>query len=122
MVGPTGGAELTAEWYLRPLIDKYLHRPSVAPLRLTVELMEQTKAHVPFDFFMPLTVYRRAYGNYCAWPGGGPGRGPSITKDGQQPNAVLRIPGGKVFVAGEQAEVELRAPLEWLPDIALRQG
>lgn len=122
LVGPTGGAELTAEWYLRPLIDKYLHRPSVAPLRLTVELMEQTKAHVPFDFFMALTVYRRADGSYCAWPSGGPGRGPRLTKDGQQPNAVLRIPGGKVFAAGEQAEVELRAPLEWLPDIALRQG
>ena len=121
LVGPTGGAELTAEWYLRPLIDKYLHRPTVAPQRLTVELMEETKAHVPFDFFMALTVYRRADGSYCAWPGGGPGRGPRITKDGQTTNAVLRIPGGKVFAAGEQAEVELRIPSEWLPDIALRQ-
>lgn len=121
LVGPTGGAELTAEWYLRPLIDQYLHRPSIAPQRLTVELMAETKAHVPFDFFMALTVYRRGDGSYCAWPGGGPGRGPRITRDGQQPNAVLRIPGGKVFAAGEQAEVELRIPSEWLPDIALRQ-
>ena len=115
LVGPTGGAELTAEWYLRPLIDKYLHRPVVPPERLTVKLMEETKAHVPFDFFMPLTVYQDDDGGYCAWRGGGPGRAPRITKEGQTTNAVLRFAGGQVFAAGELAEVELRIPRAWLP-------
>ena len=120
LVGPTGGAELTARWYLRPLIYRYLHKPLPAPELLPVRLMEQVKAHVPFDFYMQLVVYAEEDGRYCAWAGGGPGRGGAVNGSGHCPNAVLHIPGGKIFAPGEVAEVELQVPRCWLPSVTQR--
>lgn len=121
LVGPSGGAELTAEWYLQPLICKYLHKPVLPPPTVTVRLMQEVKAHVPFEFFMSLIIYRQPDGSYWAWPGGGPGRAPRLRGDGQLPNAVLRIPGGRVFAAGEYAEAELRLPEALLPQLSAQQ-
>ncbi len=115
LVGPSGGAELGAEWYVRPLVDKCLRRPTPAPDTLKVTLLERASSPVDIDFFMGVVVYRLEDGSHVARPLGGSGRGPRFTGDGIVANATLRIPGGEVYEAGSEAEVELREPIERLP-------
>lgn len=115
LVGPSGGAELGALWYVRPLVNKFMHCPTPAPDTLKVTLLQKASAHVDFDFFMGVVVYRKEDDSYVAMPLGGPGRGPHLTGDGIIANATLRIPGGIVYESGCEVVVELREPVECLP-------
>ena len=111
IVGPPGGAELTAEWYVKPLLCKYLRQPVPLPQKLEVELLEEIKAHVPFDFYTRVEVTKRANGYFAK---GINGFQTSRANSCRKGNAVLHIPGGKVLIPGERALVELRVPLEYI--------
>ncbi len=112
LVGPPGGAELTAGWYVRPLVCKYLGIPDLKPRTVQAELTEAVKAHVPFDFYTQVQIVRRGE-KYSAHPinmFAGRGRG------AEESNAVLHIPGGTVFRAGDMVTAELKIPEEYIPD------
>ena len=60
-VGPTVGAEYAVEWYVRPLINKYLSQPTPEPRRLRVKLQEDFPA-VKVNFYARLQLDRQADG------------------------------------------------------------
>lgn len=110
-VGPTLGAEYAVEWYVAPLINKYLFQPNIALQSIKVKLLEEIHAPMPFDFYARLVVERldEGYGAKLAGPRNGP-----IAK-AMMANAYLRVPGEvKGYKAGEIVEVELKYPLEWI--------
>lgn len=113
LVGPSGGAELTAGWYVYPLVCKYLGIPAIRPEILEAVLTEPVKAHVPFDFYTQLHVVRRGTG-YVAQPLNMFKMNRSQVAE--RANAVLHIPGGKVFAAGDTVRVELKTPKEYIYD------
>ncbi|MGI6033608.1 MAG: molybdopterin molybdotransferase MoeA [Coriobacteriales bacterium] len=45
--GPPGGCEITADWYLKPLIDQYLYGAPVAFTTVTAQLTEPIAGHKP---------------------------------------------------------------------------
>jgi molybdopterin molybdotransferase len=49
-VGPTVGAEYAVEWYVWPLINKYLSQPNIRPHKLRVKLLEDICSPLSFDF------------------------------------------------------------------------
>ena len=111
LAGPPGGAALTAQWYLAPLICQYLGKPLAGPGRIKAVLLDQAKAHVPFEFYMSVTAYRRADGTYVAQPHGhGKSNSSALVA-----NAILPIPGGRIFAPGEEVELELQTAREYLP-------
>lgn len=113
-VGPTIGAEYAVEWYVLPLINKYLSLPTIAPRRLQVKLLDEIPAPTPFDFYARLMV-NRVNGTYVAKPTGS--RNASLVSQ-MMSNAVLHIPkASQGFTAGEIVDVELRYPLEWINTI-----
>ncbi|MEQ8201120.1 MAG: molybdopterin molybdotransferase MoeA [Syntrophomonadaceae bacterium] len=106
-VGPTIGAEYGVEWFVKPLINKYLSIPTAAPEVLAVELLDDIAAPMPFDFYIRLEV-QQLDGALVAQPV--PVRGAGLVRQ-MMANAVLRVPGPiKGFKAGETVEVELRQP------------
>ncbi len=113
LAGPPGGAEMTAGWYLAPLICQYLHKPFIPPEKVEAILTAEAKAHVPFQFFLPVTVRREVDGIYSASPR--PLLGRPVAPDAAAPNGVLPIPGGRIFAKGERVWVELAMPKEYLP-------
>ncbi|MCR4962957.1 MAG: molybdopterin molybdotransferase MoeA [Firmicutes bacterium] len=111
LAGPPGGAALTAGWYLAPLICQYLGKPLAKPGTIRAILLDEAKAHVPFEFYLPVTAYRRADGVYVAQPHGhGNKNRPAFIA-----NAILPIPGGRRFAPGEEVELELQTSREYLP-------
>lgn len=110
-VGPTIGAEYAVEWYVGPLINKYLCQPNIAPRRLKVKLQEDLVARMSFDFYTRLMVLQGEEGYVAKLAGA---RNGPIAK-ALMANAYLRIPGEvSGYRAGETVEVELRTPLEWI--------
>lgn len=110
LVGPSGGAELTAQWYVKPLICNYLKIPVAMPDELQIRLMAQVKAHVRFDFYSQIFIEKKE-NEYVGWPLNG---FQASRAQMNKANAVLRIPGGVVFREGEMVTVELKVPKEYI--------
>ncbi len=110
-VGPTIGAEYAVEWYIAPLINKYLSQPTVEPRRLPVQLLEDIHTPMPFDFYLRMNVQKLA-GSYAAKLASA--HTASLARL-LLANAILRVPGDVPgYKAGETVEVELRCPLEMI--------
>ncbi|WP_337833530.1 hypothetical protein [Desulfotruncus arcticus] len=110
-VGPTIGAEYAIDWYVAPLINKYLSQPTITPRGLQVKLLEDIPAPMPFDFYARLQI-QKFNGAYAAKPAGN--RFSPLARM-LQANAYLRIPGEvDGYKAGVTVEAELRWPLEWI--------
>lgn len=110
-VGPMLGAEYAVEWYVAPLINKYLFQPNIALRRLKVKLLEDIDGPMSFDFYIRLVVQQCDEGFEAKLAGArnGPIARPMMA------NAYLRIPGEvNGYKVGEVVEVELRYPLEWI--------
>lgn len=109
-VGPTIGAEYAVDWYVEPLINKYLHQPTVEPQHLKVKLLEEIKAPMPFDFYARMEV-RPIKGGFAAKQ---IGKSAPLAQQ-MMANAILHIPGEvHAYKAGEMIEVELKCPIEWI--------
>lgn len=109
-VGPTMGAEYAIEWYVGPLINKYLYQPNIEPKKLKVKLLENISISLPFDLYIKLEV-KRVNGLYIA---------KRIERSAcmatqMMSNAYLCIPRHfKGYTTGQIVEVSLRWPLEWI--------
>lgn len=109
-VGPTIGAEYAVDWYVAPLINKYLHQPTVKPRQLKVKLLKEIKAPMPFDFYARMEV-KPIEGGFAAKQ---IGKSAPLVQQ-MMADAVLHIPGKvKAYAAGEMIEVELKCPIEWI--------
>ena len=111
LVGPPIGTELTAEWYVKPLINKYLGQPTVKSQTLRVKLLNSVSSPVPFDFYAQLEVINRD-GEYFGIPLQGD-RFSRINLSVKS-NAILHIPSEKSFDKGELVTVELKVPKEYI--------
>lgn len=110
-VGPTVGAEYAVEWYVWPLINKYLSQPNIRPHKLRVKLLEDICSPLSFDFYARLVVEQIDV-EYTAKPAGGR---KSPLANQLMANAFLLIPGEvNCYKAGETAEAELRYPVKWI--------
>ena len=107
LVGPPIGAELTAHWYVRPLIDEYLNQPSLKPQTLEVKLLEPVRSRGTLDFFVQLLVAEKD-GNYVG------SRVRGRVDSSVRANAILRIPSGVQYEAGDEVQVELKVPIEYI--------
>lgn len=109
LVGPPRGAELTMDWYVLPLLCRYLGQPVPAPVVVKAQLDGRLKAHVPFSFYAAVELVKAEDG-YHAAP-----LDPFVQSYARCVRAcagVVHIPGGRVFEPGETVEVELRVPSE----------
>ncbi|HHX86589.1 MAG TPA: molybdopterin molybdotransferase MoeA [Firmicutes bacterium] len=111
IVGPAGGAELTAEWYLHPLVNLYLHQSDRAPAKLEVKLLADACCHVDFDVYLRVIVEKHN-GCFVATPVDGFKERLNVSM--VEANALLYLPGGKPYKAGETVQVEMRQPVEWI--------
>ncbi|ABW17783.1 molybdopterin molybdotransferase MoeA [Alkaliphilus oremlandii] len=111
LVGPPGGTELTAPWYVKPLINKYLCKPDVQAPKLEVKLLNEISSSAPFDFYIQLIVSQQD-GEYVAT------RikmfNATRAQLAVQANAILCVPRGVVFKKGETVAVELKIPIEYI--------
>ena len=109
-VGPTIGAVYAVEWYVSPLINKYLSQPTAEPQRLKVTLAEEIVLPAPIDVYARMQVRRtgEAYEAIRVNPAG------PLAKQ-MMANAYMLIPGEvQRYKAGEVVEVTLRCPLEYI--------
>lgn len=109
-VGPTIGAEYAVDWYVKALINKYLHQPMLEPPHLKVKLLDDIMAPMPFDFYARMEITPIEGG----FAGKQIGKSASLAQQ-MMADAVLHIPGEvKACKAGEMVEVELKCPIEWI--------
>ncbi|OAA92910.1 molybdopterin molybdotransferase MoeA [Clostridium coskatii] len=110
IVGPPIGAEYTVDWYIMPLINKYLFQPTIKPQRLQVVLTKPIVSKRPFDFYVRIIV-KYEDGQYKGTPV--IGRDRPVIEGLIYANAHLCIPGSvDGYEAGAKVEVELRCPIE----------
>ncbi len=111
LVGPPGGMELTAPWYIKPLISKYLRKPNIEAPKLEVELLNGVKMSPPFDFYVQLQVSKQD-GQYVATTLSGPSA--TRVKTAVDANAILCAKAGNRYRKGDMATVELKVPIEYI--------
>lgn len=107
LVGPPIGAELTANWYVRPLIDRYLNQPSLQPQTLKVKLLDSFNSPVPFDFYTQILITKKAE-SYVGTKVKG------RVDVSVKANAILHIPSGTSYKVGNEVTVELKVPIEYI--------
>ncbi|WP_308893724.1 molybdopterin molybdotransferase MoeA [Candidatus Desulfosporosinus nitrosoreducens] len=100
-VGPTIGAVYAMEWFVRPLICKYLFQPMIEPERLKVKLLDDIPAAMEFAWL----EVRQINGFYAAKQ---IGRLAPLSRQLQSNATLIMSKESKGYKAGEIAEVELR--------------
>jgi molybdopterin molybdotransferase/putative molybdopterin biosynthesis protein len=112
LVGPPGGAEITAEFYLQPLINLFLRQKNAEPQKLKAELLEDIEVRMGNDFYAPVVVKKHGEKyivSICAY------------NELWKRNGSLKIPRGEEnvprFKAGQTVEVELKYPLNWIEEV-----
>ncbi len=110
IVGPPIGAQYTADFYVLPLINKYLCQPTIQPLKLSVVLEESIVAKPEFDFYMPIIV-KWEDGQYKGTPVAA--HGTPVVEWMVNANAYLCVPAEvSGYKAGDIVAVELCCPIE----------
>ena len=111
LVGPPGGMELTAPWYIKPLINKYLGIPDVEAPKLEVKLSDDINIPFPRDFYDQLQVSKQDEQYVAAVL-----RGPDATriKTTVDANAVLCVQTGNKHKKGDIVTAELKVPVEYI--------
>jgi molybdopterin molybdotransferase/putative molybdopterin biosynthesis protein len=110
--GPPGGAESTADFYLRPLIDTYLCQPVTAAPRIKARLVSDAVSGKTVEFIMRMFVKQMEDGSYTAKPLPFAAKLDIVSMD--KANGFLRIPPSHIYRAGEIVEIELRYPYRWI--------
>lgn len=111
LVGPPAGMELTAPWYVKPLINRYLGIPNIEASKLEVKLLNDINMSFPRDFYVQLQISKQDE-QYVAEVL----RGPSATrvKTAVDANAVLCVQIGSKYNKGDIVTAELKVPVEYI--------
>ncbi len=110
--GPPGGAEYTADWYVKPLIDHYLGQQDLPPL-LQATLTENVASGKKVKPIVRVCVSRSENGEWLAAPIS-PFRGKGQMLDMNRANGFLAIPPSGEWKAGDRVTIELRYPYQWI--------
>ena len=118
--GPSGGAESTADWYVKPLIDAYYGLPFQAPpvikAHISAPLSSSSKpGSSNVKGAKRMRIARDADGCFIATPLVDPYGGEKNDEVGG--NGFLFVSAGDDFAAGDEVEVELRYPYTVPPSI-----
>ena len=107
--GPPLGAEPTADWYVKPLVDRFLNQPPASPPKIKALLTADAFSGKTVPFIMRVFAQRKSDGSYVATPLPVPG-GPNMAQ-ADRANGFLRIPpNGSGLRSGDCVEIELRYP------------
>lgn len=116
LVGPPIGAELTARWFIEPVINHYLNQPISKPTTLEVELLGEVTSPIPMDFYAQMIIEKKD-NKYVARQVLSKTQKSSRIKLAIESNAVLNIPKGISYNAGDLVEVEMKTPLKYIKEI-----
>ena len=109
LVGPSGGAKMTAEFYLQPLVNHFLMQKNPEPQKLKAELLHDITVGQSVNFYAPAMV-KKQQGKYVVSICDG--------KEHWKINGLLKIPCGEEnalkFKTGQMVEVALKYPLNWI--------
>jgi molybdopterin molybdotransferase/putative molybdopterin biosynthesis protein len=106
--GPPGGMESTADFYVKPLVDRFLHQPFMPPPLTEAILTQDAAMNKPVEFIMRVKAERRGTEIFAT---------PLQTmnlRDLDQANAFLRLPPFARFQAGTRVNIELRHPYRFV--------
>ena len=113
LVGPPLGAELTARWYIEPIIDFYLGQPISKPEMLKVELSGEVFSPIPLDFYAQMII-KKIDDKYIGEQVISKTLKSSRVRLAIESNAILFVPKGMIYNNGDQVTVELKSPLEYI--------
>lgn len=114
IVGPPIGAELTTNWYLRPLMDNFLNRPLYKWDKLEIELMDDFKNPMPFEFYSQVEIVKKD-GKYIGYSINN--KRTSRISASTEANALVKIPAKGCIEKGSIVEVELKIREEYIKSI-----
>ena len=114
IVGPPIGAELTTNWYLRPLMDNFLNRPLYKWDKLEIELMDDFKNPMPFEFYSQVEIVKKD-GKYIGYSINN--KRTSRISASTEANALVKIPAKGCIEKGSIVEVELKIREEYIKNI-----
>ena len=116
--GPSGGAECTADWYVKPLVEKYFGRDFCAPPRVRARLATGIdRSRRPSKTGVQMAVrclLARTDEGFAVAPLGVLARAVRLRYRGGNAFAFV---SGEGFAQGDEIEVELRYPYE-IPPLA----
>lgn len=114
IVGLPIGAELTTNWYLRPLMDNYLNRPLYKWDTLKIKLKDDFKNPMPFEFYSQVEIIKKEneYFGYSI-----NNKRTSRISASTEANGLLRIPPKDIIKKESIVEVELKVRKEYIKSI-----
>ena len=113
LVGPPIGSEITARWYIEPVIDLYLNQPISKPDLLQVELVESVSSPIPLDFYAQMII-EKVEDKYLGRQVLSKTHKSSRVKLSVESNAILLVPQGITHQVGDKVTVELKVPLKYI--------
>ncbi len=112
IAGPSYGAQIFAELYLRPIVNRVLLQPYEPYETITVTLDNGFPVH-EVDFCERVRIVRKADGYHASSM---PGENRTIAKTVNRLNGNFYRPLGSGYQAGDQAEIELLCSRAFIPE------